>query len=180
MLEWPGHVEATATTTLAEFESNKRTRTIRSASTKDGRSEKIILNFHPRVSLATGAAQIDDYQFIDVVSRSASVSAFAGPLTFMFSGTPGSQFHYDISFLYEVRGRLVLSTKARLVDSRGMDLVSNMISAKQMSGFLGNPVHVTHSYLGMAWEMGKKLWGSVKTPVKKAALEALKDVAGFL
>lgn len=170
---------------LATIESWPTQRNIRAVQT-GSQKDKIVLNYHPR-SLQTGNDNnINDFEFksLDVPSTDThSQFPAVRDLIIVFFGKSGTQFHCDVTGMYEMKGISVADVKPRLVDSRGMDLVMNTFSHKIVDGYIGNPEHVYQSYLSNAWHYAKKGFGWVTRNEKRimdGAGRVARTLGGFI
>ena len=179
----------TAAVTVENIQGYENSRVIRATQT-GSQKEKIMLNWHPRALIQDGSAtsttQLEstqnDFFFIQPVAGwNATLQVPTSGLFVGAEAKPGTEFHYVVSAMWEVRGNLVRGKKHRLTDSRGMDLVCNMINRKVQSGYVGQPNHAYESYLHVAASAGRKLAGRAgKWALSTAADYALKAIAGFI
>lgn len=177
-------INATGATNLDDMESFKRSRTVYGPKT-GSRTEKVVLNWHPRASQSVDVDR-DDLKFHGLdrsITPAAGTMPPVGDLIVGFYGDKETSYECIICGMWEVRGTSINDTKPRLVDSRGMDLVFNTFRHKTVSGYVGNPNHVFSSYLGKAWEVAKKLGRFVSRNEKdlmNGAVRASKLIAGFI
>ncbi len=191
--EVPDHVLLNWSTTslpISDIQTHQTTRVLRATQTGP-QSEKIVLNWHPQAHAYTEGATADQNQYSmnDFDFKPALTflgSGFRSPangLVIVAEGAASTSFHFTLTGMFEVRGRLVRGLKGRTVDSRGMDLVSNTLARKTISGYVGNPEHVYESYLWKAWDSAKALgrWGwNHKKEISDSATAAFNALGGFL
>jgi hypothetical protein len=198
LLEMPGHIcpQGSATPaggglTYDKIASNSHARTIRATQTSS-QQEKIVLNFHPRMASPHYGVQFEGvndfaYQYpshdngiqpstshVQPWSLIVAVSGVSFPLT----------FHYTVTAIYEIVGSNIQG-KVRPVDSRGMDLVHNVLMSKNLSGYVGKPEQIEESYLHQAWKhatksLGGLVTGKAKGLLESAATHGLEALGGFL
>lgn len=191
LLEAPGHdlLNENLSDLLLGLESYPEARVIRGTKT-GSQEEKYVLNWHPKSGSVHGGAlgaeaSFSDFNFNDhrgVVPSSSSTPQFDGLMVAFFADA-GLQFHCEVTCMYEVKGKIITSVKPRVVDSRGMDLISNIIAAKMLSGYVGKPEHVYESYLAKAWSSAEKTAGFVSKhsqELMNGAGKALDLIGGFV
>lgn len=185
LLEAPGHVGVFNTSTTSPYSQvsdHPNSRTIRGTQT-GSQSEKIVLNWHPRAYAA--GSNITDFVYCAPAAVVTTGINRLGVLTVAASAAAGTIFHYKVTVVYELRGRDVSGMKRHPVDSRGMDLVHNIIASKELSGYVGNPTHVEESYLHQAWTWAKH-WARTegvkagKQLLNGAAHAGMRALGGFL
>jgi hypothetical protein len=144
------------------------------------------LNWHPR-GYHTDKAGTGDFEFLAVNSTAVSPAGIlpAGDLVvgFQCNTVNPSQFHVEVTVMYELRGLRVTNVKPRLVDSRGMDLIQNVFSSKLVSGYIGKPEHVYESYLYKIWEGARKFGGFLsrhEKEITEGVGRGLKALGGFM
>jgi hypothetical protein len=201
LLETPGHVDPGIAQPMdvAGFQTMNTTRIVRGIDI-GGTKEKIVVNHHPlETALAansgsSGASFVQsDFAFNDSAGGSAQrIPQFGGggvnvcnrgPLVVQTSGTPGSSYHFTLTTMFEVKGRIVQDLEARVVDGRAMDLIQNALATKILSGYVGSPPMVEKSYFtqiaAVASAAGDVLWKKGKEWLGNAAHAALAEFGGF-
>lgn len=190
ILEAPGHqpLNFVVSQPLSTLESYPGVRVVRGTQT-GAQSEKINLNWHPMSGASTaatsaGGENFNDFDFVDhrLVPAAGSITPVMDGLMIACFGKAGTQFHVELTGMYEMRGKSIPGVKPRLVDSRGMDLISNVIASKLISGYVGKPEHVYESYLAKAWGAAKSSASWVSTHNKElmeGAGRALDMIGGF-
>lgn len=193
--EVPGHICPQGASVAAgngfsydDIAGNAQARTIRATQT-GSQKDKIILNFHPRSAVLRADDGTNDfaYHFPNGNLGNYPTSGQVQPWTMVIavSSTAGSMnFHYTITGIYEIVGRRI-NGKVRPVDSRGMDLVYNVLASKNLSGYVGQPEHVEESYIHQAWKHATKSLGSFVSSKSRELLESaashgLEALGGFL
>jgi len=198
LLETPGHVDPGVSQTMdvASFQTMNTTRIVRGIDI-GGTKEKIVVNHHPlETALAsnTGSSGTSfmqsDFAFNDSAGGTSQRVPSSvnlpnrGPLVIQTSGAPGSSYHFTLTTMFEVKGRIVQDLEARVVDGRAMDLIQNALATKILSGFVGSPPMVEKSYLtqiaAVASAAGDVLWKKGREWIGNAAHAALADFGGFL
>jgi len=195
LLETPGHICPQGTSTPAggglsydEIATNAHARTIRATQTSS-QSEKIVLNYHPRGGRVYQGTDCNEFNYYYPVKENGiqpGTTTFQ-PWTMIVavSGVPATMnFHFTVTAIYEIVGS-ELAGKVRPVDSRGMDLVANVLMSKNLSGYVGKPEHVEDSYLHQAWKHAQKAAGGwvsskAKDLLKSSASLGLEALGGFL
>lgn len=192
LLEAPGHVAINGLVSIpiTTVESYPEARVIRG--TQSGaQSEKVVLNWHPTsgslgpIPADNHGSNFNDYDFVDHRNESptsAQVPEFKD-MFIAFFGAPSTQFHVEVTGMYEMRGLNIPDLRPRVVDSRGMDLVANVLAAKMISGYVGKPEHVYESYLAKAWTTAKKTAGWLSKHEQElinGAGKALEIAGGFI
>jgi len=186
LVEAPNHASmnqvATSKTTLMSY---PKARVLRGAQVTN-LSEEIVLNWHPRSGPKYGASLVSMNDFEFMSAHGIVPTSTTGPLHGLLIGvvgTAGTAYHVETTVMYEVKGTRVINIKPRLVDSRGMDLIINILAAKMVAGYVGVPDHVYEGYLYKAWESAKKIGGFISKHEKQimqgggAALKALAGLA---
>jgi len=187
LLEPPGHVplNATAQTTDITIENAPTAHVLRAVQLQELK-EQVVLNWHPRGSNdpRMGAG---DFSFHSCHSGAVPTPVVlrCSDLVVMFrcSSVTTSQFHVEVTCMYEIRGMKVTNVKPRLVDSRGMDLIQNVFSSKMISGYIGKPEHIYESYMHKAWETAKKFSGFIskhEKEITEGVGRGLKLLGGFM
>jgi len=185
LYEPPSHVEVNSNASLdLKSVASERTSRVITAQNRGPRGDKVALNWHPGSSQFRGNANNDFYFNTSTKAPSFAPNSSPGIRDglMVFQGKPGEIFHVTVSAVYEMKGRLVGSKKPRLTDSQGMNIIFNVLAAKALDGYVGNPRRVADGYLAKAWEVGKKLAGWVKEHEKAIMTgtgRALKMIAGI-
>lgn len=190
LYEVPNHavMNQLASVSIGSVTSAPTTRAIRAVQT-GSQEEKIVLNWHPRALTAeygrVEAVNRNDFSFKS--GQGAPLANNLEPpidgLIIVAEGDTGTTFHVTATSIWELKGNQLTGLKPRIVDSRGMDLVMNMIASKALAGYVGKPHHVYESYLWRAWDSAKKLgrWAyDHKKEISGATDSALKTIAGFI
>jgi hypothetical protein len=185
LLEIPGHtlINVAGSKNMNQLLSLSQTRVLRGTQT-GAQSEKIVLNFHPRSHSEAGLNQ-NDFEFV-FPGTGVSPTGVVPPidcLLILLKATSGTMFQCRITAMYEAIGVKTTGRRARLVDTRGMDLIMNSIASKTASGYVGKPHHIYEGYLSAAWRTAKKLGGWVKAHEREladGAGRAMSTIAGLL
>jgi hypothetical protein len=187
-METPEHVDLThgsPTPLFTEVEAYETTRTLRATQT-GSQEEKLVVNWHPRSARRATRRHVqpqdhstqNDFSFVDPGRSGWAGAVPLTGLTVLAEADPGTQFHYKVVAMWELKGTAVRGATARFVDSRGMDLVINVINAKRLDGYVGNPAHVYESYLHQAGRIAVKLGVGMKAIAPYAA-RAVAMLGGF-
>jgi len=171
----------TASRSLQDIEGYNTSRTIRATQFGD-LSEKIVINWHPRTETsATGPTSgipdsRNDFNFVNPQAAGFTTTQMPSDGLMVFAeGAPNTIFHFKCVANWELKGSAVHGKKARLADSRGMDLVMNTI---RLDGYTGKPGVVVESYMAKALHLAGSL-GITKQKVGDFAIKAISNVAGF-
>lgn len=187
LLEPPGHIPLNSAVQATDLmiENAPTAHVIRAVQLAELR-EQIVLNWHPRAS-SDQRMGAGDFEFQSTHNGTVPtpVTLRCSDLVVMFkcaSATP-SQFHVEVTCMYELRGLKVTNVKPRLVDSRGIDLIQNVFASKMISGYVGKPEHVYESYMHKAWETAKKFGGFLskhEKEISEGVGRGLKLLGGFM
>jgi len=187
LLEPPSHAPLNSSfiATGPAIENAPTARVIRAVQTGELR-EQVVLNWHPKGYTGDKFGTGDfDFQTANPTPVSPFGILPATDLVVAFqcsTGTP-SQFHVEVTAMYELRGLRVTNVKPRLVDSRGMDLIQNVFSSKIISGYIGKPEHIYESYLYKIWEGARKVGGFLskhEKEITEGVGRGLKALGGFM
>lgn len=189
LYEPPGHAPLNRASDVVGtlIESAPTTRVVRGVQTGSQR-EQIVLNWHPRASNIDVlgnpvVSNQNDLAFTNLgwkqQTSTGARHVYAKDGVICFFAKKETSFHVEVTAMYEVRGRSVTDVAPRLTDSRGMDLVMNMLSHKLISGYVGVPERVYESYLHQAWKSAKEMGGTLKKGAS-AVSDVLTTIAGFL
>lgn len=185
LLEPPNHTIMNNITPLSgtAVESAPRAHVIRATQT-GAQSEKIVLNWHPKNRIL-GTINYNDWDFGSLPGPGTPL-AVQIPMQdgiICFFADAGTQFHVEVTVMYELKGLSVPNVKPRLTNSRDMDLIFNTFDHKKVSGYVGKPEHVYESYLSKAWSIAKKSQDFIskhETELLNGAGIAMKALGGFL
>jgi hypothetical protein len=186
LLEPPSHTPLNLTSgiTGSTIENAPTAHVIRAVQTGDLK-EQVVLNWHPR-GYEGGKAGRGDFDFLSTensVITPAILPATDLVVGFQCNTVTPSQFHVEITVMYELRGLRINNVKPRLVDTRGMDLIQNVFSSKLVSGYIGKPEHVYESYLYKVWEGARKFGGFLsrhEKEITEGVGRGLKALGGFM
>jgi hypothetical protein len=123
---------------------------------------------------------LNDFHFHSLADWSGStVGASPVPrsgIIVMVSGQGAADVSFSlvVDLVYELRGSTVRGAKARLPDSRGMDLVFGALSLNQKAGYFGLSRHYTASMWSHVWEAGKRLAGKAISTAEQSAIAYLR------
>jgi hypothetical protein len=177
--------------TFAQLAADPRSRVIEAVRLGNSK-DRVILNWHPQSTSGNTGQEINEFDFVSLLATDAQIAQTpTGGLIVAAEAAPDTTFRIVLTIIYEYRGRHIQSGKPRLVDSRGMDLITNVLARKYKAGYVGSPlemrVHYRRGVVNMVHKMGKAIFGSVprmSTLFKKVLsgelLSAAKTAAGLL
>jgi len=186
LLEPPSHlpVNRSSSFTSSSLESAPTSRVVRATQT-GSQKEAIVINWHPKGSRGYESTGHDDFAFYSTYPNTNQPAKVLGAkdLIMGFVCEAGTQFHVEITAMYELKGTYITNLKPRLVDSRGMDLIQNVFSSKMVAGYVGVPEQIYESYMYKIWEGAKKFGGFLskhESEIVSGIGTGLKAIGGFM
>nr|APG77012.1 hypothetical protein [Beihai narna-like virus 5] len=170
---------------MSTIQAQRTARVVRAQNGAD-HVDKVALNWHPKMLETYLGSESSDFAFSCVnapptLQFSLMPSVKDGVM--VFQGSPGNTFHVTVSCIYEAKGSRARGVKPRLTDEHGMNIVFNVLAAKSLDGYAGNPRRIADGYLAKAWEVAKRLGSSFikesERRIMSGAGSTLKTLAGI-
>ncbi len=146
--------------------------------------DKIVGNVHPESFTPDNIKQNNPFEFRKwTTANSTAVDATYGTsLVIWFTGAASvNSYQFEISVVYEFKGKGSPNQKVGLTDERGMNLVLNTFRTKELSGWVGKPEHAIASYYTQTAHIASKVEEGIRrgVDVAKDVLSVARSVGGF-
>lgn len=151
---------------------------------------EIVLNMHPkgREANASATSYIGPFQWTSWTA--ATTNGTNTPMVIAADCAVNVAFSYEIYAIWETRGRSAKNLRETIPDSRGIDLVFAACARKSISGWVGQPREVSHSYYSAIWHAASKMGDPILKALKKefltkdkgktaSVIKELMSIAGF-